>query len=442
MMTSVPAEPLDRQGFTEWLAKRGALTGRDLEKWDDFCKDRVPSAPSLLAWPYHTFKKILGAGLKEDPALAARLPAFSIDVLCMEANHFGRLAEHYGDLYRGTVIANYLLGFFAVFCALAPAIIGIEIDSMWIWIFPLIELGLLSLMLGLFLHGRSPHLESAGTASAGRSWWFNQRWHERWLEYRSLAEWFRYADLRRSSPDVSATAGDDWASRYFAWRLGSIEWPEGNAPDADDAKNLLALIHGQQGYHHDNATRCERISHRLHVIIACVFVASLGGALFELLDLALQSSSFLDLALEPLGFPAGWRLTICDIPVVSWLAHSCHSHGAHPWIFFTAAMPALAGALYGIHSSCEFAKLAHNSYGMVRSLNLLRTEAEELFDPKRPVDPEKLVDPDPKAAPDKQDKQDINKDSLKKLIGRFLLLCSDEATGWHEILWDKNVPLG
>ena len=46
-----------------------------------------------------------------------------------------------------------------------------------------------------------------------------------------------------------------------------------------------------------------------------------------------------------------------------------------------------------------------------------------------------------KPAPGKQD-ININKDSLKKLIGRFLLLCTDEAAGWHEILWDKNVPLG
>jgi hypothetical protein len=426
MMKSVLAEPPDRGGFTEWLAKQGALTGRDLEKWDDFCKDRVPSAPSLLAWPYHTFKKILGAGPKEEPALAARLPAFSINTLCMEADHFGRLAEHYGDLYRGTVIANYVLGLFAVWFALMPVVFGIEIDR--VWIFPLIELGLLLLMLGLFLHGRSPHLESAGTASAGRSWWFNQRWHERWLEYRSLAERFRYAHLLRSSPDVSATADDDWASRYFAWRLGSIEWPKGNAPDVDDANNLLALVYGQQVYHHDNATRCEKISRRLHRIIAFVFVASLGGTFFELLDLALQHSSFLDLALEPLGLPLS--LILCDIPIISWLAHSCPSHGAHPWIFFTAAMPALAAALYGIHSSCEFAKLAHNSYGMVRSLDLLRTKAEQL------VPPEKLVDRDPKAAPE------IKKDSLKQLIDRFLLLCTDEAAGWHDMLWDKNVPLG
>src|SRR5262249_31848268 len=127
---------------------------------------------------------------------------------------------------------------------------------------------------------------------------------------------------------------------------------------------------------------------------------------------------FLDLALEHLGFPNGPRLRLCDIAIVSWLAHAC-SPGAHPWILFTAVMPALAAALYGIHSSCEFAKLARNSHAMARALDLLRVHAEKLVDGPS-----------------------LDVESLKPLIRRFLALCTDEAAGWHEMLWDKNVPLG
>ena len=88
-------------------------------------------------------------------------------------------------------------------------------------------------------------------------------------------------------------------------------------------------------------------------------------------------------------------------------------------IFLTAAMPALAAALYGIHSSCEFAKLARNSHAMARTLDLLRPQVEQ------------LVGCDP-----------LDVEGLKRLIRRFLALCTDEASGWHEMLWDKNVPLG
>ena len=79
------------------------------------------------------------------------------------------------------------------------------------------------------------------------------------------------------------TEGEDWASRYFAWRMSDVTWPA--HPAIDDAHNLLALLHGQQVYHHANEERCDRISRRLHWIIGMVFFISLAGAVLELVEL-------------------------------------------------------------------------------------------------------------------------------------------------------------
>jgi hypothetical protein len=59
---------------------------------------------------------------------------------------------------------------------------------------------------------------------------------------------------------------------------------------------------------------------------------------------------------------------------------------------------------------------------MARALDQLRMQAEQ------------LIDRDPRLTHGER--------NLKRLISRFLHLCTDEATGWHEMLWDKNVPLG
>src|SRR5262245_30628662 len=176
-MTSALVEPLARRGFEEWLAKRAPLTDRDLEKWHDFLADSEPgrcSGPSLLASIFHLFKRVFGAGAIGAPALPTRSVGFSINMLRAEADHFDRLAGHYGDLYRGSVIVNYALGLLAVWFALVPVIFGIE--KLWMLKACVgVEVILLVAMLGLFLHGRSPHLESAGTTSVGGGRWFNQR---------------------------------------------------------------------------------------------------------------------------------------------------------------------------------------------------------------------------------------------------------------------------
>ena len=418
---AVAVDPMNALGFEEWLARREPLAGRDLEKWQDFVADSAPgrcSKHSPLAWVFYRFKKLLGAGGVTEPAFPPRSAAFSVDILRAQADHFDRLAAHYGDLYRGSVIVNYMLGILAIWFALLPAISGVG-DGLIPVVCAVAEFSCLVVMSLLFWRGRSPHLHSAGAESSSSGRWLNQRWHERWLEYRGLAERFRYADLLRllrvntaiGAHGPADTEGEDWASRYFAWRMSDVTWPA--HPAIDDAHNLLALLHGQQVYHHANEERCDRISRRLHWIIGLVFFISLAGAVLELVELwpkLFNAQGELRWGLCGAGFGGFDQACLARKPT------------AHPLIFFTAALPALAAALYGIHSSCEFAKLARNSRDMARALDQLRMQAEQ------------LIDRDPRLTHGER--------NLKRLISRFLHLCTDEATGWHEMLWDKNVPLG
>ncbi len=95
---------------------------------------------------------------------------------------------------------------------------------------------------------------------------------------------------------------------------------------------------GQQGFHHANAERAERIHHRLPV-------ASLWLFSLTILGIGLHAAPYL--VGDALGVVGGWI-----------------EHGGNWLVLTSAVLPALGSALAGINNHGEFARMAKRSHAM------------------------------------------------------------------------------
>ena len=250
-----------------------------------------------------------------------------------------KLADLKADAYRSASILGYLLSAAAVFVALLPLATGWAADPAADRLCIETEFVIVLAILALLVAGRG------------------RRWHERWMEYRLLAELIRQLKVLiplgggRPLPRTPAhLAGHgDPAQSWMAWQARAIARAVG-IPSAkvtgayvDDCLVDLADItgsgdHGQGGFHHAVAERAERIHHRLHVATVGLFSLTVFGIGLHLLPYLFGAG------LGPMG-----ELIV--------------AHG--DWlVLVSAVLPALGAALAGINNHGEFARMAKRSSGM------------------------------------------------------------------------------
>jgi len=356
----------------------------------DFLADEAHPVPSVLfgtIFRVFCWVLLIGAPVPSFQVPEAK-PPLRLENLRQKTELFDRLADHYGDRYRGGVILIYLLGWAAVMAALTTAIAPELWHRAWVGV----ELAILVVILGIHMRGRSA---PSGAHIRSGSRFRQQRWHERWIDYRGLAERFRYAELRIGIPATTqASESDDWCTRYFNEEFARAAASAGTVTHR--ARILSAAIYEQQQYHRSNAHICNVLSRRLQRWTVRFFLIALAGVLVEL----------------AFGFS-------CLFPEQGALL--CRDATKHCWLYLAVGLPAFAAALHGIESSCEWSKLARSSTSIARALDELRTKLEALL----------------KCGHDMAGQDD----GLDSLITRFLQVTTDEATGWRATLWDKNVPL-
>jgi hypothetical protein len=194
------------------------------------------------------------------------------------------------------------------------------------------------------------------TVSLGRG----RRWHERWLEYRVVAELVRHLRLvaplggARPLPHIPAhwaTYGQPSAT-WMAWYVRAVERDLGlpaAVVDKDHLRTCLdQLIHvlaGQVSYHARNAERNGRLESRLH---GC-------GVILLLLTLLACGLHFVA------DLPEWHR----PLAVMAALAFCCG--------FF----PALGAALAGIANQGEFLRIHKRSQAMRDQLKILLKDIED-----------------------------------------------------------------
>jgi len=352
---------------------------------------------------------------------AARPQAFADDYAT-----FDHLSILYGGLFRGSVIVNYLLGVVAVGLTLAsilpqPDLVspsGTPLVPEFSWLALRVEFACIVVIGAIFCYGQTPHAESASAASSWRRRLlsfrhFAHRWHERWLEYRVLAERFRYLELilplssdaaRRRPFSENDGSEDRWYDRYFVWRTGQAKLP--NVDTRAYRERALALMREQIAHHVANSIRRGAIAARLHRFAVILFFISL---LLCLVDLA---------------FEAGTR--------------SCHaSHAATWWCytvdgfsrnvksiieFLAILAPVVAAAIHGVLATTEYTKVAESSRRTAARIESLIPTIDAFVCGDHSANSKTLL-------------------GIHDAIFAFADATINEASQWREMLRDKNIPL-
>lgn len=250
-----------------------------------------------------------------------------------------QLSVYYANHYRSSFVWIYLLGALAVLLALigktAQASHTVEL------IFIVAEVIVIGVIIGLTWYGR------------------RRRWHERWIDYRTLAERLRLVRFncllggvwqQASVPSHLATYGNP-ATAWMHWHARAVERAAGLPHVVVDTAYLSAcrellleaLIAGQADYHKQNIARLHTVERRLHRSGEWLFLATLMVCLFHLA-----------VALHEPWFGAA-------------------APALDRWLIFGAAfLPALGAAMAAIRSQGEFRRVVQRSRAMQEELAQLR----------------------------------------------------------------------
>lgn len=276
------------------------------------------------------------------------------------------LSIFYGNLHRSSYVLNYLLGALAVICAIG-ALVSEYKHIAWLELtFTIVELVSIGAILVLTWLGRS------------------RRWHERWIDYRTLAERLRQGRFQLalggggqepSVPGHLAGYGNPAAS-WVHWHYRAIERAVGLVPARLDGEYLRgcqrsigqSLLEEQRRYHRSNAHRLEQLDHRLHTTGNTLFLATCFACSAHLL------------LLVPSGELPSWAwilTTLCGVlPVIGAATAALRSQGEYHRIAQRSL--AMEQRLEGLHTRLASMQLRDQS-GDSASLRRLTSEASDLM---------------------------------------------------------------
>ena len=367
--------------FDEIGLPRGAHLGDEggeaKTKVEAFFRERRPSVNLAFAWKL--FRDLVGAGRFRMPSLrvgdfVAQIrrgwPVSQADVADGEPPphavaawvndglraHYAwsaRLADLYADAHRSTYVVASLFAAVAVFLALLPMAMGWGIEHRFAETLSIVaELAVLSTMVCLLVVGR------------------RRRWHERWLEYRVLAEFIR--ELRLLTPlgggrplprtpahlAIYGDPGRSWMYWHVRAIARSVGIPNVRVTPAYAAECVDYLydiadgpIVGQHRFHESSHTRSERVHERLHRATIFLFWVSIAGIGVHLV-----------LPFQP------WLDKAGEDAVDRWL------------VLLSAVAPALGAALASINNQGEFSRLSKRSRAMADGFARFKSQIAELKD--------------------------------------------------------------
>lgn len=293
-----------------------------------------------------------------------------------------QLSIFYANYYRSSFIWIFLLGAIAVFLALLGKTAGVSPGKEQLLI--IAEVVVIILIIGLTWFGR------------------RRRWHERWIDYRIVAERLRLIRFgcllggvweHASVPSHLATYGNP-ATTWMHWHARAVERAAGlpnvvvTAEYLACTKELLleALIVGQEEYHRKNIKRLSSVDHKLHRFGETLFLATLAACAFHLF-----------VALRPELF-----------------GHS--KEKLEGWLIFCAAcLPALGAAMAVVRSQGEFQRVIQRSRAMREELAQLGQAVANV--PARP--------------------NELNSQLLQQAVEKTTHLMYNEVLDWRIVFQDR-----
>lgn len=243
------------------------------------------------------------------------------------------LAVHYAHRYRSTFVTNFLLAAAAVFVGLLAIPFFGTLTGKAVLV--ALELMLIGIILWQTHVGHSA------------------RWHERWLDYRNVAEALRPSRLHvlmGHSPasvgsGVGHTPGQRWVTWYVRAVLRELEPPTG-VINRDAVRRVIDVaandeIDDQLAYHAQNEKKLERLDHRLEVL----------GEVFL------------------------WLTLIAGVSYVTFWGFNLKAW-AKDWkpytTFLGGVLPVLGAAMFAIRATGDFRTAAHQSARMKDDLSRVR----------------------------------------------------------------------
>lgn len=335
----------DRSRFRQ--LKRLAFGLLGAERWRDAWKQLRGASPRIASWE----------ASEGDWKAATSQERVILGHYCW-ANS---LSAYYADRYRSAYLLTYLLAAIAVAFALLPMALGLQHESPRVALLEAPAPGASLAERASYLGIR--HFEFASTACElvaiaailalayfGR----RGRWHERWIDYRTLAERLRLARFlarlggggqQVATPAHVATYGDPTAT-WMHWYYLAVERSVGLCGARFSEAYLKAarqtwlddLIVDQIDYHDDNRRRHIAIEDRLRAAAVALAVLTVGAC----------------------------------------IAHLALASGGGPLTFLTAGLPAFAASLLAIRTHSEAQRLARRSQAMVQGLERLRADFAQI----------------------------------------------------------------
>jgi hypothetical protein len=383
-----------RAGLTRFLAERWPT--RCYFTFYDFLRRAV-----LWRWPrfiisYDAFEKRCGdwdAFIKKSPEaenLRERIRA----VLLPRFIWADSLAVHYSHLYRSAYVVGYYLSAAAAIVALVGLIFHADHGQV---ILLLSEFTAISLIMTIVWLGQ------------------HRLWHERWLEYRALAETLRHgrflAFVSEFGGAVHETPGPgtheaSWMAWYFRATVREIGLPAATLDGTFQWHVLEATLEeeiggrdGQLAYHRSNRDSSHRIDRVLHVAGLCLF----GITVFALII-----------------FLAGYTFDYLYV----WANKDSKGIGtfldaAKPFlVVVTVGFSSIGAALAGIRVHGDFEGSSERSAHMVDQLEAHRAEYRSLT------------------------ARNANLDATGETLIRTARIMSEDLAAWKDLYGRKRLTLG
>lgn len=299
--------------------------------------------PSLRGFQVESFDTGAAADELVDPASTAACT----DRLLPHYRWADKLAEFYADHYRSSFVTAFIFGAGAVVLALLPFLFpetANEHSYSPKGLFPILEMVVITIILVII----------------AMSWGW--RWHERWLDYRLVAELVRQLSfmlpLGGGKPfprvPVHLQGYGNPAESWMYWHVRNIERQVGmpNARvDPKFLKEALDIIVDVQKkqlcFHKASHQRSERIETHLHLAGYMCFILTFFVCLIHTFNVTVVSYAFL--------------------PILA------------------AVFPAIGAALAGIENQGEFGRVAKRSKAMEERLTVIGGKAEELKVSSKPL---------------------------------------------------------
>jgi hypothetical protein len=238
-----------------------------------------------------------------------------------------KLAKHFANLYRSSFVTNYLLAAAAVLFALRAFFDKNNPDS-WVGL----ELSSIVLIIGITTLGR------------------RRRWHERWIDYRSLAEKLRQmrflfliGRFSRTDHTSEHSLRGEPRKTWVDWHFQAVVREAGmlganlNHPYCLAYRKLLIEfeVTSQIQYHAHNSRLNSRIDHNLQWLATLLFFGTLIVCSAHLVDRNLYHQGYL--------------------------------------VQMAAILPAFGAAIHGINSQGDFRNVARRSGDMNKWLSNILT---------------------------------------------------------------------